>query len=90
MADANICMRASIDLKVEEVAALDTQAKREGVSRAARMRQAIAEVPGRIGSPDEDAGFGAWKRGTRPAIDGLAYQEKLRREWRRRLSTRTC
>jgi predicted transcriptional regulator len=74
-------MRTLIDLKEEEVAALDAQAKREGVSRAALMRQAIAEFLGRIGSPDEDAGFGAWKRDARPAIDGLAHQEKLRREW---------
>ena len=90
MADANICMRVPIDLKGEDVAALDAQARREGVSRAALMRQAIAEFLGRIGSPDQDAGFGAWKRGARPAIDGLAYQEKLRREWRRRFSMRTC
>jgi predicted transcriptional regulator len=74
-------MRTLVDLKEEEVAALDAHAKREGVSRAALMRQAIAEFLGRIGSPDEDAGFGAWKRDARPAIDGLAYQEKLRREW---------
>jgi predicted transcriptional regulator len=71
-------MRTLIDLKEEEVAALDAQAKREGVSRAALMRQAIAEFLGRTGSPDEGAGFGAWKRDARPAIDGL---EKLRREW---------
>ena len=90
MADANICMRVPIDLKRDDVAALDAQARREGVSRAELMRQAIAEFLGRIGSPDQDAGFGAWKRGARPAIDGLAYQEKLRREWRRRFSIRTC
>lgn len=74
-------MRTLIDLKEEEIAALDAQAKREGVSRAALMRQAIAEFLGRIGRPDEGAGFGAWKKDSRPAVDGLAYQEKLRREW---------
>jgi hypothetical protein len=83
-------MRALIDLKDEEIAALGAQAKREGVSRAALLRQAIADFPGRIGSPDENAGFGAWKRDAQPAIDGRAFQEKLRREWRRRLSIRTC
>jgi hypothetical protein len=90
IAAANICIRTLIDLKDEDVAALDAQAKREGVSRAALICQAIADFPGRIGSPGENAGFGAWKSDARPAIDGRAFQEKLRREWRRRLSTRTC
>jgi len=74
-------MRTLIDLKEEELAALDAQAKRDGVSRAALMRQAIAEFLARVGRPEDDAGFGAWKNGSRPAVDGLAYQEKLRREW---------
>lgn len=78
IAAANICIRTLIDLKDEGVAALDAQAKREGVSRAALICQAIADFPGRIGSPDENAGFGAWKRDAQPALDGRAFEEKLR------------
>ena len=81
IAAANICIRTLIDLKDEGVAALDAQAKREGVSRAALICQAIADFPGRISSPDENAGFGAWKRDAQAALDGRAFEEKLRREW---------
>ncbi len=74
-------MRTLIDLKDDEIAALDEQAKREGVSRASLMRRAIAEFLGRSRRSDADAGFGAWKKASRAPIDGLAQQEKLRREW---------
>ena len=73
-------MRTLIDLKEEEIVALDEQAKREGVSRAALMRRAIAEFLDRLRPLKADAGFGAWKR-VDAAADGLAYQQKLRREW---------
>lgn len=74
-------MRTLIDLREEDIAELDETAKREGVSRAALMRQAIAEFLSRRRRSDADAGFGAWKKGARGAVDGLDYQEKLRREW---------
>lgn len=74
-------MRTLIDLKEEDIAALDEQAQREGVSRAAIMRRAIAEFLGRTRRSGADTGFGAWKKGVRTPADGLAQQEKLRREW---------
>jgi predicted transcriptional regulator len=74
-------MRTLIDLKDEDIAELDAEAKREGVSRAALMRQAIAEFLSRRRRAGGDAGFGSWKKASKIAVDGLAYQEKLRREW---------
>lgn len=74
-------MRTLIDLKEEEIAALDEAAKREGVSRASLMRQAISEFLGRRRKLDRDVGFGAWKKSGRPVVDGLVYQEKIRKEW---------
>ncbi len=73
-------VRTLIDLKDDDIAALDAEAKREGVSRAALMRQAIAEFLGRRRRP-EGGGFGAWKKASKANIDGLACQERLRREW---------
>ena len=74
-------MRILIDLKEEEVAELDAVAKKEGVSRAALMRQAISEFLGRRRKAGLEAGFGAWKKAGRIPVDGLIYQEKIRKEW---------
>ncbi len=74
-------MRTLIDLKEEDIRALDEAAKREGVSRASLMREAIAEYLGRRRKAGADVGFGAWKKAGQPHVDGLAYQEKIRKEW---------
>lgn len=74
-------MRTLIDLKDEDIAELDAEAKREGVSRAALMRQAIAEFLGRRRKGDGKTGFGAWRKASKTPVDGLAHQERLRREW---------
>jgi len=74
-------MRTLIDIPDDQVAALNALAKKEQVSRAALVRQAIANLLAatRKQQADEatEGAFGLWKDGE----DGLAYQERLRAEW---------
>ncbi len=74
-------MRTLIDLTEEDIAALDSEAKAEGVSRAALMRQAIAEFLGRRKKSRKVDGFGLWKKYPDTPKDGLEYQKKIRGEW---------
>ena len=72
-------MRTIIDLPDEQLEALDGICRREAISRAEAVRRAVdLLVRGRAAEAARGA-FGLW-RGTR-AVDGLAYQERLRREW---------
>jgi predicted transcriptional regulator len=57
---------------------LDHLAKVEKVSRAALIRKAVGDFLDRNNGEREFEAFGLW--GDR-AIDGLAYQEKIRSEW---------
>ena len=71
-------MRTLVDLGDAQIQELDNLSKQERTSRAALIRQAIADyLAARRGRQDRDA-FGLW--GER-AVDGLAYQEKARSEW---------
>jgi len=71
-------MRTLVDLGEAQVEALDELSKRESRSRAALIRQAIDDyLAKRRGGPDDDA-FGLWGK---RKVDGLTYQEKVRREW---------
>jgi predicted transcriptional regulator len=71
-------MRALIDMNDAQVEALDALAKRLRQSRAALIRAAIDDYLGRHHREQVEDGFGLW--GQRK-VDGLAYQEKVRREW---------
>jgi len=71
-------MRALIDMSDAQVEALDALAKRVRQSRAALIRAAIDDYLDRHRREQVEDGFGLW--GRRKA-DGLAYQEKARREW---------
>lgn len=71
-------MRALIDMNDAQVEALDTLAKRTRQSRAALIRAAIDDYLDRHRRELVADGFGLW--GQRK-VDGLAYQEKVRREW---------
>jgi hypothetical protein len=75
-------MRTLVDLEDAQVRALDELSRREKQSCAALI-QAIDEYLARRRDAD---GFGLW--GNRKP-DGLAYQEKIRSERRRRCSTPT-
>jgi predicted transcriptional regulator len=71
-------MRALIDMNEAQVEALDAIAKRLRQSRAALIRAAIDDYLDRHHREEVEDGFGLW--GQRK-VDGLAYQEKVRREW---------
>jgi metal-responsive CopG/Arc/MetJ family transcriptional regulator len=71
-------MRILVDIEELDLALLDrlaTQAKR---SRAALIREAIADFLRHKRAPPENDGFGLWGKGK---VDGLAYQRKMRAEW---------
>jgi predicted transcriptional regulator len=71
-------MRALIDMNDAQAEALDALAKRVGRSRAALIRTAIDDYLDRHRRTQVEDGFGLWGR---RKVDGLAYQEKVRREW---------
>ena len=74
-------MRTIIDLPERQVDALERISRSRKLSRAELIRQAVdhylqEHLPGRAEA------FGLWKRaGTRE--DGVAYQRRLRKEWKR-------
>jgi predicted transcriptional regulator len=71
-------MRTLIDLPDSQIQALAALGERVKQSRAAIIRDAVAEYLERhaLGSPD--AAFGLWGRNT---PDGMSYQKKARAEW---------
>ncbi|MBB3918829.1 CopG family transcriptional regulator [Rhizobium fabae] len=71
-------MRTLVDIGDPEVKALDRLAQREKMSRAALIRKAINDFLARNNADIEAEAFGLW--GDRK-IDGLTYQENMRREW---------
>jgi len=73
-------MRTIIDLPTADVDALDALCVREGISRAEAIRRAVAQhlLANRAG--DAGQAFGLWR--ARP-VDGLRYQQRVRREWDR-------
>ena len=73
-------MRTIIDLPPEQLEALDGICRREGISRAEAIRQAVALLTRERAASRSGVAFGLW-RGKRQ-VDGLEYQERLRREWR--------
>ena len=79
-------MRTIIELPEEQIEALDGICRREGISRAEAVRQAVSLLMRERGASRSGLAFGIWE-GRRTA-DGLAYQEKLRREWNGRVTGR--
>jgi predicted transcriptional regulator len=73
-------MRIAVDIPDDQLAELSRLAKREGVSRASLLREAIAAVLAKKRKAAIDAAFGLWADRKE---DGLAYQERLRGEWDR-------
>ena len=71
-------MRTLVDLGDTRIQALNELAKKEKRSRAALIRQAIDDYLGRRRGQQEGDAFGLWGK---RKVDGLAYQEKVRREW---------
>jgi len=73
-------MRTIIELPAAQLSALDTWCRRDGISRAEAIRQAVAAHLRLERSRTPDPAFGLWK--DRP-VDGLAYERRMRREWDR-------
>ena len=71
-------MRTLVDLGDARIQALDELSKKQKRSRAALIRQAIDDYLGKHRGEGEGDAFGLWGK---RKVDGLAYQEKVRREW---------
>lgn len=80
-------VRTIIDLPDDQLDALDGICRRDGISRAEAIRQAVTLLTRQRGVGRSGLAFGIW-RGKR-AGDGVAYQERLRREWHERSRGRT-
>ena len=81
-------MRTIIELPADQVESLDEWCRKEGVSRAEAVRRAVAEHLRKHRTGGGERAFGIWRLGHRSlgeggdmAEDGLAYQERQRREW---------
>jgi len=71
-------MRTIVDIPEEQLRQLSELCRREGFSRAEAIRRAVAQYLEARLPPPHDEAFGLWRdRG----VDGLEYQERLRREW---------
>lgn len=71
-------MRTLVDLRDNQILALDELSKKEKRARAALIREAIDDYLDKRRNLSEGDAFGLW--GTRQ-IDGLTYQKKVRNEW---------
>ena len=72
--------RFLVDIPDDDLAKIDSIARSEGKSRAAVLREAVAEYIAESSKDWLDAGFGLWaKYGFNE--DGLAYQNRMREEW---------
>ena len=73
-------MRTIIELPSGQLDALDALCRREGISRAEAIRRAVEQHVAKATTAGREAAFGLWRgrRGT----EGLAYQRRIRREWR--------
>ena len=74
-------MRTVIDVPDQLIESLDRVSGTEQRSRAALIREAIAEFLRRKSGPSAEAAFGLWKD---RKTDGLRYQNGLRTEWENR------
>ncbi|MFM5950048.1 MAG: ribbon-helix-helix protein, CopG family [Novosphingobium sp.] len=72
--------RFLVDIPEEDVARLDALAKTEGKSRAAVLREAVANYIAAESQQGFEKYFGLWERHG-STVDGLEYEERLRGEW---------
>jgi hypothetical protein len=73
-------MRTIIELPAAQIDALDALCRRERISRAEAIRQAVAAHIGRASAVARASAFGLWRdRG----INALDYERHLREEWDR-------
>ena len=73
-------MRVLIDIPDDDIRALDAIARRDGKSRAAVVREAIANYLAVGSQGGFEKYFGLWERHG-STVDGLDYERQLRDEW---------
>jgi Arc/MetJ-type ribon-helix-helix transcriptional regulator len=71
-------MRTIIELPNEQLDELDALCEREGISRAEAVRRSVQQYLHTNRAAHAHKAFGIW-RGR--AVEGLAYEAALRREW---------
>jgi hypothetical protein len=71
-------MRTIIEVPAEQLEALAELCRLENISRAEAIRRAIAAHVRRGRREAAAPAFGLWRD---RAIDGLAYERRLRQEW---------
>ena len=76
-------MRVLIDVPDEDLDWLDRKAAEQGKSRAALVREAIAEYRVEKGKQGIERFFGIW-RDRKDIGDGLDHQCRMRDDWDRR------
>ncbi len=72
--------RFLVDIPEEDVARLDALARADGKSRAAVLREAVADYIAAESKQGFEKYFGLWERHG-STVDGLDYERKLRGEW---------
>ena len=72
-------VRTIIDLPDDQLDALDGICRRESISRAEAIRRAVDLLVRDRAAAGSPAAFGLWRGAG--AVDGLSYQDRLRREW---------
>lgn len=76
-------MRTIIDLPDDQITALARQSAKYNTSRAAMVRDAVAEYLVNRRDPIDDQAFGLFRENPLDVPgDGLAWQNSLRDEWR--------
>ncbi len=71
-------MRTLIDVGPSQIQELDELSRQEKRSRAALIREAIDDFLAKRRRHRDVEAFGLWGK---RQVDGLEYQEKVRREW---------
>ncbi|MGH7885012.1 MAG: ribbon-helix-helix protein, CopG family [Thermodesulfobacteriota bacterium] len=71
-------MRTIVDIPKNKIDELDEIGKKDNLSRAALIREAVSEYLAKKSGEDTEKAFGIWKGRN---IDALKYQENLRSEW---------
>ncbi len=74
-------MRTLVDLPQEYIDALAKLGEVRGSSRAALVREAVAEYLNKRQPRSLDESFGLWRTQAGELEDGVAYQDRLRAEW---------
>ena len=79
-------VRVTPELPPEQLEALVKLSRTQGLTLEALVREAVGDLLSEheAGSPERnlDEAFGLWQTGTGGLEDGLAYQARLRAEWK--------